>query len=199
MTVFLRHIFLLLTLVLPLGVSAFSIDTYTDISVLASGRWVKISVAETGLHLISNSDLKKWGFPDPEKVRVYGYGGRRIPDRLSKEQYIDDLPLLQSELTGHGIVFYAVGPEIWQSTDDGKFVHSLNPYSTVGYYYLSDKDADTRIIPTEGGSDLETEGLADSFVERLYHEVDRVTPAESGHQLLGENFGSRQGQLCGLR
>ena len=95
MTVFLRHIFLLLTLVLPLGVSAFSIDTYTDISVLASGRWVKISVAETGLHLISNSDLKKWGFPDPEKVRVYGYGGRRIPDRLSKEQYIDDLPLDQ--------------------------------------------------------------------------------------------------------
>lgn len=188
MTVFLRHIFLLLTLVLPLGVSAFSIDTYTDASVLASGRWVKISVAETGLHLISNSDLKKWGFPDPEKVRVYGYGGRRIPDRLSKEQYIDDLPLLQSELTGRGIVFYAVGPESWQSTDDGKFVHSLNPYSTVGYYYLSDKDADTRIIPTEGGSDLEIEGLADSFVERLYHEVDRVTPAESGHQLLGEDF-----------
>ena len=86
--------------------SAFSPDIYAKSSVLKQGHWVKISVAESGMHLVSVSELRAWGFDNPEKVRVYGYGGKRIPDRLSVDNYTDDLPMVQSELTKRGIVFY---------------------------------------------------------------------------------------------
>lgn len=82
--------------------SAFAPDTYAASSALAEGRWVKISVSETGMHLISLSDLRSWGFTDPSKVRVYGYGGRRIPDRFTEANYVDDLPVVQSETTSRG-------------------------------------------------------------------------------------------------
>lgn len=37
-------------------------EHYTNESVLATGRWVKISVTSTGIHEISFKLLKDWGF-----------------------------------------------------------------------------------------------------------------------------------------
>ncbi len=187
MAVCLRHILLVLALALPRCMFAFGVSAYVDNSVLSSGRWVKIGVDESGVYRISNADLRKWGFAEPAKVRVYGYGGNRLSDRLSHSEYVDDLPMVQSELTDDGIVFYAVGPERWRDIGGGNFIHELNPYSVSGYYYLSDRDAALRDIREEGSTVVDGM-VADTYTERLYHELDRVTPAESGHQLLGEDF-----------
>ncbi|MCM1138759.1 MAG: type IX secretion system sortase PorU [Duncaniella sp.] len=154
---------------------AFGVDSYAQKSALSSGRWVKISVVKTGLYLISNSELRKWGFTTPESVGVFGYGGRRIPDILTLQNYVDDLPRVQSELTDKGIVFYAVGPE-------------LNPYSIKGYYFLTETDIGGRPIPVDGITELDEKSLDNKFEERIYHELEMVSPAESGHQLLGEDF-----------
>ena len=67
-------------------------DTYTDRSVLADGRWVRVAVASSGLVRISDTELRRMGFADPSAVRVYGYGGARIPERLDSSTYVDDLP-----------------------------------------------------------------------------------------------------------
>ncbi|WP_301747595.1 hypothetical protein, partial [uncultured Duncaniella sp.] len=96
---YLRYIFLILSLWDAASAVAFSPDIYTGHSVLSRGRWVKLSVEQTGMHLIPIADIRAWGFDNPGNVRVYGYGGRRIPDRLSLENYIDDLPMVQSEMT----------------------------------------------------------------------------------------------------
>lgn len=171
----------------PARTLGFSTDTYTASSVLSSGRWVKISVETTGPHLIPTSTLRTLGFTNPENVRVYGYGGRRIPDLLSIGNYIDDLPPVRSELTSAGIVFYAEGPVTWTRERNDIFTHSLNPYSTLGYYFLSDsRPQDDPSIPTEGSAPQA--GAATTFTEHLYHELEQSTPAESGHQLLGEDF-----------
>lgn len=188
MTALLRYLFSFLLIIFWQSALAFSPDAYARNSVLESGRWVKISVASSGLHRISDADLKGWGFVDPSKVRVYGYGGARIPDLLTLESYVDDLPMVQSEHTGGGIVFYAIGPERWSESGDGWYVRSLNPYSSVGYYFLSDREAPLREIPSEGMPLSADDEPTDTFIERLAHELDRVTPAESGHQLLGEDF-----------
>ena len=74
-------VFLAISICLPLKIHALPIDTYATESALKDGHWVKISVSETGMHLISNSNLQKWGFSDPSKVHVYGYGGKRHPAR----------------------------------------------------------------------------------------------------------------------
>ena len=79
-------------LALPHHSHAFTLDTYAESSKLASGKWMKIRVPASGLYCIPVSTLRAWGFSDPAKVRVYGYGGRRIADRLRQSEYIDDLP-----------------------------------------------------------------------------------------------------------
>lgn len=47
---------------------------YSDHSVLQSGTWAKISVPETGFYQLTDALIKKAGFSDPSKVRLYGYG-----------------------------------------------------------------------------------------------------------------------------
>lgn len=185
----LLHIFFTLITVASLTETAlgFSTEVYAPSSVLSTGRWVKISVEKSGPHFIPAATLRSWGFSNPESVRVYGYGGQRISDHLTRELYVDDLPAVRSENTGNGLVFYAEGPVTWKFEGNDIYTHSLNPYSSLGYYFLSDSQPDaTTAIPTEGGAPQENP--ATTFTERIYHEVDRVTPAESGHQLLGEDF-----------
>ena len=47
-------------------------EHYAEHSVLSSGKWYKISVTQSGIHEISYSQLKNWGFSDPSRVRIYG-------------------------------------------------------------------------------------------------------------------------------
>lgn len=169
--------------------SAFSEDTYASKSVLKSGRWVRISVQESGMHLISNADLSAWGFSDPSKVRVYGYGGERIPDQLTRSSYIDDLPMVQTEATKRGIVFYAKGPFTREELTSTTHRLVQNPYTSLGYYYLSDIDASTptRDIPVEGRQGAQSTP-ATSFIESVRHESELVSPNRSGHLIVGEDF-----------
>ena len=190
-----RHIFSLITIAIatvaflhPHQALAFATDTYAPSSVLSKGRWVKVSVSTTGIHFISNSSLRSWGFTDPTKVTVHGYGGRRLADRLSRANYTDDLPMQQSVTTAQGIYFYAIGPASWTATGS-QFYHSLNPFSNFGYYFITDSQAaDSRREIPEEGFDNVTSTPVTTFTERLYHEVDQMSPGKTGHLMLGEDF-----------
>lgn len=166
---------------------AFNPDKYAPSSVLSVGRWVKISVPSTGLYAIPAADLRRWGFNDPAKVRVYGYGGNRISDLLTAAEYIDDLPEVQSVVTSRGLTFWALGPEKW-TYDNSTWTHSLNPFSTAGYYYLTESDEPLREIPSEGMSIESTTNFASTFSEHIFHETDLVSPATLGLLLVGEDL-----------
>lgn len=169
------------------AIKAFAPETYADNSCLSQGNWVKIAVKETGIHMIPVATLREWGFTDPSRVRIYGYGGVRIPDALLLSNYIDDLPLVQSAQTSSGIAFYAVGPLAVTLPDaEGYISHAHNPWDTSGYYFLTDSDIPARAIPAEG-SGSQSKG-ATSFSAYARHELDRVSPGESGHLLVGEDF-----------
>lgn len=170
---------------IPGNIHALPLDTYSSESILKDGRWVKISVSETGIHLISNANLQKWGFSDPSKVHIYGYGGQRLPDLLNSS-YIDDLPITPSVRTSQGILFYAQGPVKWNRKST-PHTHSINPFSTVGYYFLSDKEIEVGEIPSYGTNPTSTE-CATTFIEAVYHEKDLYSPGATGHLLLGEDF-----------
>lgn len=174
-----------------LSINAFPLTTYSDNSVLSEGNWVKISVPSSGVYLITNSNLQKWGFSDPSKVHIYGYGGKRIPDVLSNSNYIDDLPVIQSLKTDKGLVFYGVGPESDTSTEDNYYTKTFNPFTTVGYYFLSDRDLTDIPEITSIGDLIEAsdkENATTSFIDCRHHEVELVNHGETGHLLLGEDF-----------
>ncbi len=168
-------------------VSALSPDSYAPRSVLADGHWVRIAVGRSGMVAVSAADLRKWGFADPSAVKVYGYGGARIPDRLDASTYVDDLPQTPSVVAQGGIVFYAQGPETYSDLQPGRIVHSLNPFSSYGYYYLSDYGDAPRLDPVVEG--LKPTGEASvSAVVALFHESEEASLGESGHALFGEDM-----------
>lgn len=171
----------------PAVTHAFSVDTYAPASALASGRWVKISVSTTGMHFIPASSLRSWGFSGVENVAVYGYGGERIPDLLNKTNYKDDLPEVQTITTADGIYFYAKGPMKWSRSKDNRFTHTLNPFSTVGYYFVSDIVPAKRTVEAEGEA-RESDNAATTYTAMIGHELDEVYLSQSGHMMFGEDF-----------
>ena len=174
----------------PLSLNALSLTTYSENSALSEGNWAKISIPKSGVYLISNTDLQKWGFSDPSKVNIYGYGGKRLPDALSSSTFIDDLPLVRVHRTDKGIVFYGQGPETW-TTNEGNYIQSINPFSTEGYYFISDREpSQSSEIPVIGKdfSQSDLTNAITSFIESIYHEKDLVNHGETGHLLVGEDF-----------
>lgn len=110
-------------------------------SLLASGHWEKVAVCgEDGLCQIGREKLAAMGFRDPNKVRVFGYGGHRLPE-WDLEQLPDDLPEVPVYHDGGHIVFYAHGTVSWEQKADGTWTHTQNPYAREGYYFLTDSDS----------------------------------------------------------
>lgn len=50
-------------------------DRYAAHSVLATGRWAKIRVPSTGIYELTETLIRRAGFTDVSRVKVYGYGG----------------------------------------------------------------------------------------------------------------------------
>ncbi|MDE7160213.1 MAG: type IX secretion system sortase PorU [Muribaculaceae bacterium] len=173
--------------VFPLGAD----NTYAPSSRLSKGRWMRVSVSETGMQFVSNTQLKNMGL-DPAKTRVYGFGGRMVPDNFP-EGLPDDLPLLPSVATSSGIVFYGTDHITWYGKDritsDGNSKHTMHPYCEQSYYFLSDTD------PCEetamGEAPLFTPdavGAVTTFEDCILHEQDIFGPSHTGSDLLGEDF-----------
>lgn len=117
-------------------------ERYADHSVLASGRWVKIRVGETGVYQLTESLVKQAGFTDLSRVKVYGYGGNLQNERLvgSELAELDDLPEVPTCTVGGKRLFYAKGPVSWSSNQAAK--RTRNPYSDYGYYFLTESDGE---------------------------------------------------------
>jgi hypothetical protein len=173
----------------PVTVNAFDLSTYASASKLNSGTWVKVAITESGMHCITESQLRSWGFGTPANVKVYGYGAERLPDQLTSG-YLDDLPQTASEyVAGKGLFFYAVGPQTWSESATGFFVPAQHPWSSTGYYFLSDSTDDERLDPISVAySSTSTTDLATTFYDRLFHEENTTSPGEAGFFLVGEDF-----------
>lgn len=164
------------------------LEHYAATSVLSTGSWVKVRVDNSGLYRISATELRKMGFADPMRVRVYGYGGYRQPDQLTAANFIDDLPQQQTVNDANGVIFYAQGPYTRELSSPGESYinHTPSVYSDYSYYYISESGAEMREIAGTGSPVTTTP--TDSYLEVVHHEQDLVTPAEAGSQLLGEDF-----------
>lgn len=114
-------------------------ERYASHSVLAEGRWVKLRVADNGLHMLTHARLKNLGFNDPSKVRLFGYGGHVLSES-NTDLWCDDLCEVGVWRGDDRILFYANGPVKWTLDKDDTFTHTRNPYSDYGYYFLTDSE-----------------------------------------------------------
>ena len=171
---------------------------YASKSSLAEGKWVKISIKETGFYKLTYSDLKKMGFSSPEKVSIHGYGGWPMDEDFSKAVYNDDVPPVAVWRGSDYIIFYGKGPVKWTYTENNgrkTFVHENNAYSTLGYYFVTDATETNEVVsvPSEGNAIVQI----DKFDDYMLHEKDEVSITTdgrpySGRDLFGESFDNKQ-------
>lgn len=127
-------------LMIALGTTAKAQGRYAEHSVLREGNWAKISVAESGFYELTDELVRKAGFSDASKVKIYGYGGALQPERLTGDYLTatDDLNELPTCTMNGKRVFYGVGPVNWYNKES--LARTRNPYADYGYYFLTESE-----------------------------------------------------------
>ena len=170
---------------------------YTEKSVLSEGKWIQLKVTENAVYKLTFDEIKKMGFSDPSKVKIYGYGGWILDEDFSKP-YVDDLPEVSVYLSkgndgvfnsGDFLLFYGRGPQKWSyNASSDVFSHENNPYSTFGSYYITENEngpKEMSMLSSFSGTANETHTIFDDYA---LHERDSIYILASGRELFGESF-----------
>ena len=182
-----RSLLRIIITILSLASSWSATSQYAVHSQLSSGRWVKIKVEQSGVYRLTASALADMGFTDPSKVSVHGYGGWILDEDFSKGTYLDDVPAIPIWRDGESIYFYAKGPVKWEyNAYDRRFSHTNNPYSTAGYYFITDA-TDVLNMETQASVEGAVRQIS-TFDDYQVWETESVAVNESGRQLFGESF-----------
>lgn len=172
--------------------------TYASNSVLASGRFVKIKIVESGVYKLTYDDINAMGV-NSANVRIFGYGGA-VLDQNFQNPKIDDLPEVAIYMnkgsdgvfnSGDYILFYGQGINKW-SFDKYKnmFTHAINPYSKYGYYFVT-SDAGTGKRIAESSINIPSDAVINpitEFTDYQVHEKENISIIESGREFYGETF-----------
>lgn len=170
--------------------SAFSTSMYATSSKLASGKWVKISIPESGMYEVTYDEMREMGFSNPENVKVYGFGGNRINELLNGS-VPDDLKAVPILRTNDKVCFFGNGPIAMSIADYSTtphFTRTFNPYSQVGCYFLTE-ETQPDVMPT-----MKSVVTVSNYIDRpyslnyFYHENELVSIISSGKEMLGEDF-----------
>ncbi len=162
-------------------------------SVLKQGKWLKIGVAKKGIIKIPYSKLTALGFSDPSKVKVYGSGGVILPEDPGNIKYDD----LEQCAVWHDknnnvdcLFFYSPGTVEWSLNEAGGiYKHTLNDYTTKGFFFLTDQGnvKNAELLPKIPDPVTHSVSISDAVL--LYeNELENVLALGSGKQWFGEKF-----------
>lgn len=173
--------------------SAFAVSHYADHSNLATGKWVKIRVTEKGVQQLTAAQLKAAGFDDPEAVRVYGYGGERLSEYAATYNWpSDDLRQTYSSYIDGVLYFWGIPANftyLTRSNANGPYYSFKdNPYSTSGYYFLSDNAQDRKTIKQESASPIASGNAVTSAYTNLFWFERIFNPGRYGQNFLGKDI-----------
>ncbi|MDR1652291.1 MAG: type IX secretion system sortase PorU [Prevotellaceae bacterium] len=174
-------------------------QSYAGSSVLASGKFVKIKIIDSGIYKLTYDDLKSMGIT-PENVRIFGYGGAVINQNLAKGASPDDLPEVALKMekgadgifnSGDYILFYAQGIVKWTYNATARmFQHAGNPYSTYGCYFVT-SDAGTGKKIAVAPAETPNQSIAEitDFTDFQVYETDEISLLGSGKEFYdSKNF-----------
>ena len=172
-------------LMIALGTTAKAQGRYAEHSVLREGNWAKISVAESGFYELTDELVRKAGFSDASKVKIYGYGGALQPERLTGDYLTatDDLKELPTCTMNGKRVFYGVGPVNWNNKES--LARTRNPYADYGYYFLTESEDEP--LTTDSATLVGQHYPANHDYHQLY-EVDNYAWYHGGRNLFDKTL-----------
>lgn len=136
------------------------------------------------------------GIANPANAHLYGYGGAMLEEDFALP-IMDDLPEVSLYIdkgsdgmfgVGDRILFFAQGALSFRAKESSPhFERIQNPYSTCGYYFLTESNSPGREMnPSESLSDSSTD--VTSFNDYALHETEIASVANTGRELFGESF-----------
>lgn len=179
--------------------------TFVENSVLSSGTWYKIAIANDGIYRIDKTFLTQLGVNtdglNPNNINIYGNGGPLLPMENSAARY-DDLQKCAIYIEGEGdqefgnsdfILFYGKGPDTWKSASatvnsPSRWVHDKHYYSDSAYYFIRTDDTGPSRIQNLTQTDLPETHTINKFQDYQYRENDIINLAKSGREFFGDQF-----------
>lgn len=170
-------------------------------SLMSSGSWIKVGVTKTGVYKFTYEQLKKQGVINPTNPRVFGYGGRVLPEYNNKV-VLDDMNELAIKLDkgsdgvfneGDSFLFYAEGPLTWSyDKEKEQFRHKIHHYSDTIFYFISTNIGQTKEIGIQQQSSASASTIK-VFLDKIVHEKNENNLLKSGKLWLGEAYNSIKG------
>ncbi|AYQ33485.1 type IX secretion system sortase PorU [Runella sp. SP2] len=175
-------------------------------SVLASGKWFKIGVTQTGVYRLDAPFFKKLGIPlneiNPKNIRLFGNGGYMLPQSNAQNRASDlteNAVFVKGENDGKfdegdALWFWGQSPhEIRYNTAEKRLKHQLNLYADTTFYFL-------QLDATQAGLRLSTYPSGNSgaiqttFDDYVFRESEIYNRVQSGREWWGEYFGNQTRQ-----
>lgn len=171
-------------------------------SVLASGNWYKVGVTQDGVYKIDKTFLSNLGVDvsniDPRNIRVYGNGGKLMPEKNSVYRH-DDLNENAITVVGESdgvfdnsdyILFYGQSTDTWKRVAGSKmpFDHFIHYFSDTSFYFITaDLGAGKRISSQSSLPNTpNTTTTKQDYVG--FHELNATNVVKSGREFYGEKF-----------
>lgn len=184
---------LLISLLLIIDLNCFSVNSAVSpvqVSVLASGRWVKASTSQSGIHRITFAELKSMGFQSPQKVRIFGFAPGMLP-QMNLTPSPDDLTQYRLRQTKDNqqndcFLFYVSGNISWSFDSVSKsFIHQINPFARGLSYLFLTEDAASAIdqpIPTAPAGPEKSSVIVSEFDTFTFFEEENYNLLETGNR-----------------
>jgi hypothetical protein len=174
----------------------------TTNSVLATGKWYKVGLTKEGVYKIDKAFLKSLGIDvdntDPRNIRIYGNGGKLMPEKNSVFRY-DDLQENAIVCIGESdgvlndndyILFYGQSTDYWRKVPGSKmpYEHQTHYFSDTSFYFITtDLGLGKRI--NSQASLVNTPNTITSKQDYYdFHEQNTINVVKSGREFYGEKF-----------
>lgn len=172
-------------------------------SLLSEGRWIKVHTDTTSVYRLPYTQLRDWGFTDPDKVVVAGYGS--VERVHSLDTAPDDVPVLPVYRDRDAIYFYAEGDtRLTLTSTPGTsgiipFAEHYNYYSKGSYYFIGEREGvsspdivSPQTDPAESYTGIDTHYAIDNRVYRENH------PALHGLRSYSHNISAASPRTIGF-
>jgi len=170
-------------------------------SVLATGKWIKLSIKSSGVYKITYSDLQKMGYNpaniNPANIRLFGNGGGMLPEIIGTpcpDDLTENAIYVEGQADGHFdptdyILFYGKGPDTWSFDNQQQlFVHQKNLYSDLAFYFLTIENAPGLRVKTRSQSISAPTHQVTTYNDYNFYEKDELNLIRSGRQWFGKEL-----------
>lgn len=182
-------------------------------SVLATGSWYRLTVAEEGVYALNTQFFSSVGIDvsslDPRTIKIYGNGGKEVPEAVAQTRSID---LVENAIyvegesdgrfdSGDFVVFFGKATRgVSYNPTTRMLEHYINHYSEVNYYWLTFGGQSGKRMQTQPSSPSPPDALPDRFTDVAFVEEERFNLLSSGKDWYGASVspGSRYETVINL-